>query len=42
MPRRNFSQTGSAALSVHMRSRDNGANVTFDPIGVLVQPGTFW
>jgi plastocyanin len=23
-----------------MRSRDNGAYVTFDPIGLLVQPGT--
>jgi plastocyanin len=27
-------------VEIHMRSRDNGAYVTFDPIGVLVQPGT--
>lgn len=26
-------------VDIHMRSRDNGAFVTFDPIGVLVQPG---
>jgi len=28
------------SVEIHMRSRDNGAFVTFDPIGVLVQPGT--
>ena len=26
-------------VEIHLRSRDNGAFVTFDPIGVLVQPG---
>ena len=27
-------------VEIHMRSRENGAYVTFDPIGLLVQPGT--
>src|SRR4051794_33805871 len=26
-------------VEIHLRSRDNGAFVTFDPIGLLVQPG---
>jgi plastocyanin len=29
----------SETVEIHMRSRDDGAYVTFDPIGVLVQPG---
>lgn len=35
-----LSWAAGETVEVRMRSRDNGAYVTFDPVGILVQPGT--